>query len=342
MIYLPEDLNVSVKKISSCFNNTSASYKFYWFISILDAVSEQKEKISKKEIFCRMIANAWYTINYFHLSFGKQDKLEEAIQQLKIIENLDVDTKQENVFNTLFNSINKDTLVILNHFDSNVPHKFLSPWLGSSSQRDVYLMSQENFALPPYSLYKDYILIQPAWFTYFFNNIGLLKSFCFWHLSRFLQVRNPNVPDVTSKLIRPEKRSSLTKHKKEFWDIVIREKNYIQCIYTGQELTVNNYDVEHFIPFQFLAHDLMWNLVPSSAMFNRKKGDKLPSLDQYFTKFYNTQITAISVIRQKNEKNKFLEDYISVFSSLEISEQKYRECLEPLITLASNNGFQFL
>ena len=64
MIYLPEDLNVSVKKISSCFNNTSASYKFYWFISILDAVSEQKEKISKKEIFCRMIANAWYTIKH--------------------------------------------------------------------------------------------------------------------------------------------------------------------------------------------------------------------------------------------------------------------------------------
>jgi hypothetical protein len=51
MINLPEDLNVSVKKISSCFNNTSASYKFYWFISLLDAVSEQKEKISKKEIF---------------------------------------------------------------------------------------------------------------------------------------------------------------------------------------------------------------------------------------------------------------------------------------------------
>jgi hypothetical protein len=50
MIYLPEDLNVSVKKLSACFNNTSASYKFYWFLSILDAVSKQKKiKYQKKK-----------------------------------------------------------------------------------------------------------------------------------------------------------------------------------------------------------------------------------------------------------------------------------------------------
>ena len=343
MIYLPEDLNVSVKKLSACFNNTVASYKFYWFLSILDAVSIQKDKISKKEIFCGMISNAWYTINYFHLSFGKQDKLQEAIQELKHIENLDLDTKQQQVFETLLNSTNKETISILNHFDFNVPHKFLSPWLGGNvNQRDMYSMSQENFALPPYSLYKDYILIQPAWFEYFYNNLGLLKSFCYWHLSRFIQTRNPNVPDITSKLIRTDKRSSLSKHKKEFWDIVISEKNSLSCIYTNQDLIINQYEVEHFIPFQFLAHDLMWNLIPASSIFNRKKGDKLPDLALYFDKFYKIQKDAIDIIRSKNEKNKFLEDYLSVFSTLDISENKYRECLEPLITIASNNGFQFM
>ncbi len=342
MINLPEDLNVSVKKLSSCFNNTSTSYKFYWFLAILESVSNQKTQITKKELFCRMISQCWYTVNYFHISLGVQDKLQYAIIRLKEIENLDIDSKSELIFEKLFFSSNKETSEILKHFDANVPFKFLSPWLGSGKQNDVYHISQENYGLPPYALYKDFILIQPAWFNYFFENLGLLKSFCYWHLTRFVQAKNPNVPDISSKLIRPDKRSSLNKHKKEFWDIVISKEQSIECIYTNNELLIGNYDVEHFIPFQFLAHDLMWNLIPAHPTFNRKKGDKLPKLDLYFDKFYQTQMKAIQIIKERNEKNKFLEDYLSVFSSLEINEQKYRECIEPLITLASNNGFQFM
>jgi hypothetical protein len=343
MINLPEDLNISVKKLSSCFNNTTASYKFYWFLAILDSVSSKKEVVSKKELFCRMISISWYTVNYFHVSFGKFDKLQEAIIRLKEIEFIDVDCKEEVVFEKLFFSKNRETQFILNHFDKNVPHKFLSPWLGSNvSARGIYEMSQENYALPPYALYRDEIIIQPAWFSYFFENLGLLKSFCYWHLSRFVQARNPNLPDVTSKLIRPEKRGGLSKHKKDFWDIVIDKMSGIPCIYTDKRLYIGDYDVDHFIPFQFLAHDLMWNLIPASPNFNRLKSDKLPDLNVYFDKFYNLHMQAIEIVRSRNEKNKFLDDYLSVFSSLDINEQKYRECLEPLIILASNNGFQFL
>ena len=342
MIQLPEDINVSVKKLSSSFNNTSTSYKFYWFLGILDSISLEKTQISKKELFCRMVSNSWYTINYFHVSFGVQDKLQEAVIRLKEIENIDIDTKPEIVFEKLFYSIKKETIQILNHFDANVPHKFLSPWLGSSKQSDIYLMSQENYALPPYALYKDLILIQPAWFSYFYNNIGLLKAFCYWSLTRFIQSKNPNVPDISSKIIRPEKRGGLTKHKTEFWDIVLSKSNTFNCIYSNEELIIGEYAVEHFIPFQFLAHDLMWNLIPASPKFNSKKGDKLPSMGIYFDKFYDTQKNAIQIVRERNEKNKFLEDYLSIFSTLDISKQKYRECIEPLITLANNNGFQFM
>jgi hypothetical protein len=86
----------------------------------------------------------------------------------------------------------------------------------------------------------------------------------------------------------------------------------------------------------------MWNLIPAHPSFNRKKGDKLPKLDLYFDQFYQTQMKAIEIIKARNERNKFLDDYISIFSSLDINKQKYKECLEPLITIASNNGFQFM
>lgn len=339
---LPKDENISVSLLSSVFNNTSATYKYYWFLAILNLVDEGKEIISKKEIFCKMLVSAWYTVNYFHVSFGKQDKIQEAILEIIKLEHLDIDENPKSLYEKLLYSENKETIKILNHFDLNVPHKFLSPWLGSGSVKDTYLMSQDNYALPPYSLHKDFIIVQPAWFDYFSKNSGLIKSFCFWHLARFLQIRNPNVPDITGKLIRPERRGSLNKHKKEFWDIVIEKQQRVACIYTKTPLYIGTYDVEHFVPFQFVAHDLMWNLLPASPTFNRQKGDKLPSLDKYFSDFYLTQKMAVEIVKQRNEKNIFLEHYLTVFPDLEISEVRYKECLQPLITIASNNGFNFL
>ena len=71
---LPYDLKVSVSKLSSCFRNTSATYKFYWLLAIIESIEAGKEMIPKNVLYARMIANAWYTVNYFPVSFGKQDK----------------------------------------------------------------------------------------------------------------------------------------------------------------------------------------------------------------------------------------------------------------------------
>ena len=86
-----------------------------------------------------------------------------------------------------------------------------------------------------------------------FINAKIIKDFCYWNLTLFLQSRNPNVPDIPNKLKRPEKRGSLSKHKTQFWDIVIRELNGVNCIYTGKPMKKGEYAVEHFIPFQFVA-----------------------------------------------------------------------------------------
>jgi hypothetical protein len=339
---LPYDLKVSVSKLSSCFRNTSATYKFYWLLAIIESIESGKEVIPKNELFARMIANAWYTVNYFHVSFGKQDKLQQAIEKLKEIEKLDVDTSNVKIFEKLIQSTNKETITELSHFDRNVPFKFLSPWLGTHNEKLMYQLSQENFNYPPYSLYKDCILMQPDWLDYFKRNSGVLKDFCFWNLSLFLQSKNPNVPDLPTKLKRPEKRGSLLKHKKDFWDLVINELGSVDCIYTGNKLITGTYAVEHFVPFQYVAHDLMWNLVPADPGFNSVKSDKLPSLEKYFEGFYALQNEGVQIIKKINPKNKFLEDYLSIFSTLDFSKEKYKETIEPMLMIASNNGFQFM
>ncbi len=76
---LPNSDEISIPKLTSVFRNTSASYKFYWFWAILECLENGQIKIDKKELFARMLALPWYTVNYFHVSFGKQDLIQKAI-----------------------------------------------------------------------------------------------------------------------------------------------------------------------------------------------------------------------------------------------------------------------
>ncbi|MFN5883821.1 MAG: HNH endonuclease domain-containing protein, partial [Bacteroidota bacterium] len=57
---------------------------------------------------------------------------------------------------------------------------------------------------------------------------------------------------------------------------MLHEVGSIQCIYTNNDLVIGNYAVEHFVPYSFVSHDLMWNLIPADTSFNSSKSDKLP------------------------------------------------------------------
>jgi hypothetical protein len=339
---LPYHQNLSTAKLASVFRNTSATYKFYWFWAVLEEVEQGKTVITKEEIFSRMIALSWYTVNYFRISFGKQDLIQDAVKELSNIENIPVDASKEQILKKLRASSNPQTISILAHFDKNVPHKFLSPWLGSGNKSKVYERSISTSSDAPYSLFKNQIVISNNWKAYFKANIGILKAFCYWNLTLFFQSRNPNVPDIANKIYRSIKRGSLNTHKTKFWNLVIDETGPIECIYTGKALGIGDYVIEHFIPHQFVAHDMMWNLIPADKSFNSYKSDKLPSFDTYFDSFFDLQKVGLELIKTKKPKNKFLEDYLSVFPNLEIDKNKFAEHIRPMLTIAHNNGFQYL
>ena len=124
ILNLPLSQKISVPRLASVFRHTSSTYKFYWFWAILESVEENKKVASKREIFARIITLSWYTVNYFRISFGGQDLIQKAVQQIKEIENLQVDSKRDVIFNTLLNTTNRETIALLKHFDLNVPHKF--------------------------------------------------------------------------------------------------------------------------------------------------------------------------------------------------------------------------
>jgi hypothetical protein len=341
---LPASNNLPVNLLAACFNNTSATYKYYWFLSILQEVEKGKTHILKKDLFARMISNAWFTVNYFHVSFGKQDLIQNTIHSIYKIENITIDEKQEFVFQKLCSTNNLRTVQHLWHFNRNVPHWFLSPWFPRTDMSEIYRLSLSFNNACLYALNVEFIMVNPKWIDYLSSNVKILKDFCYWNLALFLQAKNPNVPDIPNKLIKPATRNNLNKQRIQFWDVVLQEVGSMDCIYTGKPLTIGNYAVEHFIPYSFVSHDLIWNLIPAEKSFNSSKSNKLPSLDKYFSSFYQMQKTALDIINHKSPKNKFLQDYYTIFPDfhLSVTYKSFKERIEPMIAIASNNGFEFL
>jgi hypothetical protein len=353
MITLPYSADLPTAKLAASFGNTSATYKFYWLLSIIEMAEQGETHLKKRALFSRMIANAWYTVNYFHVSFGKQDLIQTAVVTILKAEKLTIDIKKNELLTILEHSENTSTKQALWHFNKNVPHWFLSPWFARIAgandthyRNAIYTDSQhfENDCL--YALYDDSIVINPNWMHYLKQNARMLKDFCYWNLALFLQTRNPNVPDIPNKLIKPALRSTLTNQRANYWNIVFKELGAVECIFTNNKLQVESFALDHFVPHAFVSHDLIWNLLPIDKTFNAIKSDKLPSIDKHFDKFFNLQKTAYEIITHHNAKSKLLEEYLTIFPVLDNVDDfeylRYKESIQPLVTIAHNNGFGYL
>ncbi|WP_209563047.1 HNH endonuclease domain-containing protein [Flavobacterium sp. 1355] len=163
-----------------------------------------------------------------------------------------------------------------------------------------------------------------------------------------MQKKNLNVPNISNKISKSVSRNSLFKQTNEYWKLVFNELGTIECIFTNNRLVFDEkkYALDHFVPHAFVSHDLIWNLIPIDKTFNSSKRDKLPLLNKYFDKFYNLQKTAFEIVKNHNSKNKYLEEYLTIFPDLEVNSEfdylRYKETIQPLITIASNNGFSYM
>ena len=347
---LPPSQNLPIGKLAACFNKTTSSYKFYWLLSILDQVENGTIDIPKRNLFAGMISHAWYTVNYYRLRFGyprkgkgDSDLLHESVLTVKEIEQLPMSADKKEVFDCLIKTNHPSTLRSLFHFDRYVPYKFLSPWFPGSSDEEIVFRSKDSESLSLYSFNYDSIKINDLWVSYLKTNAAFIRDFCFWNLALYLQTKNPNIPDIPNKLIKPAQRNSLAKQR-HYWNQVFHDLGSVKCIYTQRDLKIDNYAVEHFIPHAFVSHDLLWNLIPSDSDFNSVKGSKLPSLEKYFLPFFELHRTTLDLMKDREPRNPLLDDYLLIFPDLEtsISPESYYRQLQPLISIAANNGFEYM
>ena len=153
--------------------------KYFWFLSILQIHAKTEElRIDVWNIVIRMIANAWYPIHYFRLSFGKSDSLFNIVIELQKITGIPIDADVETICASLRDRLEdiraKNRLRILTF---NVPYRFLRPWINTSDDKEMVIRSQtlENGCL--YALYKDdaefYIMLNPEWNLYLHNHYNI-------------------------------------------------------------------------------------------------------------------------------------------------------------------------
>lgn len=344
---LPQNIKLPVSSLSRIFENTTATYKFYWFVAIMDiVVKEHKTLISFWEIIAGMIAESWYPIHYFKLSFGKSDSLFVKSLEIQKEYQISIESDKEKIKNLLVDNL-KETKKFLKIFSINVPYRFLSPWIRYTYDEEVIAKSQlfENNAL--YAIYNDEIVINDLWVEYLTKHYKILRDFAFWNLTEFLQKRNPNVPDVPSKLIKPIQRDSLTKQRK-YWDSYIEITGGINCIYTGKNIIAKEYDLDHFVPWSFVSHNLLWNLIPSDPSVNSAKSNNLPQLDKYLQPFASLHQDAMKILYEKNMNNKVFEDYLIIYDSIpdliNLSKSDFfnvfKRTFTPMVQIAENMGFK--
>ena len=345
---LPNDKKLKISLLNQVFNNTVATYKFYWFLSILHIVVKKNQtKMSFWEIIAGMISLSWYPIHYFKISFGKLDSIYQQSNLLQSRFNIAIDEDKNYIEKFIINNLDK-TKELLNVFSYTVPYRFLSPWISWESNTDTEQKSQnfENECL--YKIEKDIIEINAIWVNYLCEHYTILQDFTYWNLTLFLQKRNPNVPDLTSKLVKPISRNSLTKQR-NFWNSYIDNIGFMRCIYTGKELKSQKsaYDLDHFIPWSFVSHDLLWNLLPIDPSINSSKSDNLPPLDIFIKPFAIHHQKALQILYPKNPNNKLFEDYLTLHNSIpdlislleEDFISTFKKTISPLAQIAENMGF---
>jgi len=356
---LPQSDRLDIAKLASIFSDTTNSYKFYWLLAILDSLRETNQtRLSMRDLSLRMVASVWYPLDYFKLSFGKQDGFKPIADFVSERIMVDNGPTAPSLFKQLNAYLSPADLTQLHRKVSVlrdwVPYRFIRPFFAQETRglldqhvntRIAELANQTGKA--PYRFIGDEIEINADWATYLQQHQAILRGFTFWHLVRFLQKHNPNVIGLSEKLEKPGVRVLNTANK--FWKEYLKANTTLTCIYSGQTITTANLSLDHFLPWSFVAHDQLWNIIPTPKSVNSAKNDWLPSIELYFKGYVQQQFNGFQFHAQ-NGHDRLLEDYSVLFGqSLNAIQQQpfawFRERLEravlPQLQMAQNLGFSY-
>jgi HNH endonuclease len=320
--------------VGHVFRSTDTTYKFYWFLSLLEKAkhSDPRQDITVfvSDLGREMIAQAWHTRRFFKLWFGHQDRLQTVIDDLADSSNLPPNSSLQEI-RSAARTISEDNLGKLLAY---VPFRFLTPWLRSALigiEKDaeknlaIRLLAERSHRTPrpaPYRFDKvlgkvDAIHLTNRWLVFFHSNYIPLRAFAQLSLAKYFEVRNPGIPAIINKLELVQERDLRLARK--FWDF-LRTGTDLCSIYSEVPIE-QRYDIDHFLPWSFVTHDLIWNLTPIPKAENVRKSDAVPSLSRYLANLVSQHANAVQIVAKKlhsgnTELDRLLSSVMKEYSDL--------------------------
>lgn len=354
---LPYSRSVDVPKLLQLFYKTTTSYKYLFTLSLLDLLQSthfETLTMSFRDLARQMFFHAWYPHVFFRLSFGSADQMSVYLDALKLEWDSDKPLLPARLREYL-----DDADLPVNPLMRYVPSRLLQPFFsdalcrvpdGKKDKMIVHLAREHFEDLRP--LYYidpegECIVMNQYWMLYLYDNYDLVRSFVKWTWLEYMQRRNPSVPNLQAKLFPPPAAPGLLKES-AFWRKVL-EYEPVRCIYSRKPIDPGDISLDHFVPWSFVAHNQLWNLVPVPRVVNSSKSNKLPSMEHYFGTFSSLQYQGLKLFHSKASPAQWRKTIEPYLADLKLSEQdllderklseQLRLTITPLISLAENMGF---
>lgn len=287
---LPYSEELNIEYLGRLFDNTSECYKFFWFKAIVAKVIEGKCELTYEELVDEMIADAWYMVIEYNLNLGPKDTLENLVYLIKM-KNPELKSKEEKsaIIDFLRDTDDKEIISKKRTLTYNVPYRLQSPFMRNMNGNDwnvgenelISRINQEKRLIYYFSELKGLttvIRVQEDWANYIQKNQEIIRGWLEYKMIQYLQRRNPNVPGIVDKIKPPQKRE--LERVKKYWKLILTLEP-VDEIYGGKSLTEDNISIDHFVPWAYVAHDEMWNLIPTTKEINSTKSNKLPDWDYF-------------------------------------------------------------
>ena len=328
---------LDVKKFENLLSNNDQGYKFFWLEAILKLIAQNRQLFTFEDVIDEMIVGAWRMVTYYHLRLGHtvngnaENFLEHAIRILYECSKKEIGNKTPSKDRLMFlikkyqDNLMEDKL----HLTDYVPYRLIKPFVEKEGKEYIdrkaygrFIAYLNAFTKANHEFFYDIvdaenplmrkIRLNEEWVNFIIQNYAVIMGWLRFNKALFIQDRNPGVPGVMYKVApeTEEKRKSL-KNARELWiatvDVTGRP---LYEIYTGNELSIDEFDLDHFVPRSYVSNDELWNLTPMAKNLNSSKNNKLPD-QRYIKDFvkYNYYLYSLIFANDSKDQAAILKHY---------------------------------
>ena len=315
---------LDIEGFSKMMSSPSYCYKFYWLEAIVQLISANRTEATYDEIINKMIANAWFPVQEYHVHLSGiygdgdvKDNLEKAVSRLYELTQLPSNANEIQIMNKLAEfSDDKELHSYKTELTKNVPYKALSGFankgtekinLESSAGRMIayYNKLSGSELLLPYTFgddkgLKKVVKFNDGWIQMIQDNMVSILGWIKYEKVKWLQNNNPEVPGIVYKLAQDDEKARKLDNVRKLWDAIL-EIRPVKNVFMDGDINRESYAVDHFIPRNFVMNDELWNLMPMDPIQNMKKNKRLPVWENYFGQFANNQFMMYEMIFEKPE-----------------------------------------